>query len=418
MNSRACHPRPIELAARDDYSCALLPDGSAKCWGDNIYGVLGRGNTIDVDNPASVGPMSITDAPGVRVTELAAGWYHACALLSDLSVKCWGYGKYAELGYGNTETIGDDELPSSIGPVSITTSPGITVKSLAAGFLHGCALLSDGSVKCWGSGSGLGYGNTNAIGDDELPSSVGPISVTTTPGVTVKEVTAGEAFTCALLSDESVKCWGDNRFGALGTGNTANIGDDELPSSIGPVSVTATPGITVEHLAAGFEHVCALLSDGSLRCWGQNDFGQLGYGNTANVGDDEVPSSVGPVDVSAAPGVSVTAVAAGGHHTCAVLSNGTVECWGLNRYGQLGYGNTENVGDDEAPSSAGAVSVTTARGITVQGLALGGNHTCAVLSDDSVQCWGNGGQGQLGHGNTENVGDDELPSSVAAVEVF
>jgi alpha-tubulin suppressor-like RCC1 family protein len=394
----------------------LLSDGTAKCWGDNIYGVLGYGSTDDVTDPAAVGPVSVAANPALTVSKLSAGWYHVCAVLSDGSVKCWGYGHYAELGYGNTENVGDDELPSSVGPVSVTSDPGVSAVGLAEGFLHGCAMLSDGSVKCWGSAMGLGLGSTEAIGDDELPSSVGPVSITANAGVTAVELAAGEAYTCALLSDGTVKCWGSNQHGQLGSGKTGVV--DDLPSSVGPVSITTTPGVFAEHLAGGFEHVCALLSDGSVKCWGNNDFGQLGYGNTDVIGDDELPSSVGPVTITTDASVRATAITAGNHHTCALLSNGTVHCWGLGSDGRLGYGDVRTIGDDELPSSVGSVSVTTTSGVGVEQIAAGGNHTCAILSDGSLECWGYNHHGQLGYGNTDNIGDDELPSTVGPVHLL
>jgi alpha-tubulin suppressor-like RCC1 family protein len=199
--------------------------------------------------------------------------------------------------------------------------------------------------------------NTERIGDDELPSSVGPVSVTETPGVTPVGVAAGDFHTCALLSDGSVKCWGSTLDGELGYGNKTRIGDNELPSSVGPVSVTATPGVTVTTLAAGFDHNCVLLSDGSAKCWGANVFAELGYGNLENIGDNELPSSVGPVSVTATPGVTVTAFTGGYGHTCALLSDRSVKCWGDNRFGQLGYGNTETLGDNELPPSVGPVAI-------------------------------------------------------------
>jgi alpha-tubulin suppressor-like RCC1 family protein len=235
--------------------------------------------------------------------------------------------------------------------------------------------------------------------------------------VTVLELAAGEAYTCALLSDGTVKCWGSNQHGQLGSGNTDVVGDDELPSSVGPVSVTTTPGVFVEHLTAGFEHVCALLSDGSVKCWGNNDFGQLGYGNTDVIGDDELPSSVGPVTITTDASVLATAITAGNHHTCALLSNGTVQCWGLGSDGRLGYGDVRTIGDDELPSSVGPVSITTTPGVEVEQVAASGNHTCAILSDGSLKCWGYNHHGQLGYGNTDNIGDDELPSSVGPVHL-
>ena len=405
-----------DIAAKAERTCALFSDGSVKCWGSNYAGVLGYGTKTNVLEPALVGPVRVSESPGVTVTRLGGGPSQNCALLSTGSATCWGNGDYGQLGYGNTKTIGDDELPSSVGPVSITTTPGITVRTVEGGDIHTCALLSDGSIRCWGSRCCNGAGNADTIGDDELPSSVGPVSITTASGITSTALVANGTYTCALLSNDSVKCWGLSNLGQLGYGNTDAIGYGVLPSSVGPVSVTSTSGVTVTQLAAGYAHVCALLSDGSVKCWGWNRFGQLGYGNTKTIGDDELPASVGTVSITTNANVTVKQLAAGGRHTCALLSDGTVRCWGDDNFGQLGYGNTNVIGDDELPSSVGPVSVTTTPGVTIQRLSAGDYHTCAVLSDGSAKCWGWNHDGQLGYGNTENIGDDELPSSVGPVE--
>ncbi|HEY6560739.1 MAG TPA: hypothetical protein VI072_25855 [Polyangiaceae bacterium] len=144
-----------------------------------------------------------------------------------------------------------------------------------------------------------------------------------------------------------------------------------------------------------------MLSTGKARCWGQSAYGQLGYGNTHTIGDDELPSS-GDVNV----GGTVSQLAAGGYHTCALLSAGAVRCWGYGFYGQLGYGQRNNIGDDELLASAGDVNV----GGTVIQIAAGDAHTCALLSTGTVRCSGTGGNGQLGYGNTNTIGDDELPA--------
>src|SRR5262249_21570497 len=156
-------------------------------------------------------------------------------------------------------------------------------------------------------------------GDNELPSSVGPVSVTTTPGATVKELAAGSAHTCALLSDGSVKCWGYAFGGEPGNGNKVHIGDNEMPSSVGPRSLTTVPGVTVEALRTGADHTCTLLSDGSVKCWADNSSGQLGYGTTHIIGDNELPSSVGAVSITTTPAVTVKSLTGGGLHTCAPL---------------------------------------------------------------------------------------------------
>jgi alpha-tubulin suppressor-like RCC1 family protein len=406
-----------ELAVGGNHTCVLLSDGSVRCWGENSHGQLGYGYTHAVSDPAAAGPVSVTTTPGVAVAHLWAGYNHTCALLTDRSLKCWGWNANGQLGYGRAGDIGDDELPSSVGAVQVTASPGLAVTQIAAGYFHTCALLSDGSVKCWGGANFLGYGTTSNIGDDETPATVGPVQVTTTPGLTVTHLAVGLTHTCAVLSDGSVRCWGESSEGQLGYGNSDSVGSIALPSSAGPVSITTGAATTVD-LTAGALHTCVRLSDTSIKCWGYGAKGSLGYGNTDDIGDDELPSSVGPVHVVSAPGVTVRTLATGGYHACVILSNETVQCWGMGDRGQLGYGNTANIGDDELPSSVGAVHVTSLAGVTVRALALGQQHSCALLSNGAVQCWGDNHYGQLGSGSTTGVGDNLLPSSSPPVSLF
>src|SRR5690606_29410710 len=128
------------------------------------------------------------------------------------------------------------------------------------------------------------------------------------------------------------------------------------------------------------------------------------------IGDNETPASVGDVDV----GGPVVDIAAGTNHTCALLDGGALRCWGRNDVGQLGYGHTRNIGDDEAPASAGDVDV----GGAVVKLALGGDHGCALLDTGAVRCWGRGYEGQLGHGVPHDRGDDETAAFAGDVPLF
>ena len=266
------------------------------------------------------------------------------------------------------------------------------------GQLHTCALLiDDGSVRCWGSGLNgrLGYANTNDIGDDETPASAGNVNV----GDTATAITAGQEHTCALIDGGKVRCWGNGASGRLGYSNTNDIGDDETPTTAGDVNV----GGTVTAISAGTSHTCALLDTGNVRCWGQGSVGRLGYANTNDIGDDENPVSAGDVNV----GGTVSVIAAGSTHTCALLTTGNVRCWGQSSSGQLGYANTNIIGDDETPASAGDVNI----GGTAIAIGVAGNHTCALLDIGNVRCWGQGTSGKLGYANTTTIGDNETPAS-------
>jgi alpha-tubulin suppressor-like RCC1 family protein len=411
-----------ELRAGGATVCALFYSGKIKCWGHNLYGQLGYGNTKNVGDdepPSAVGYVSLSKSSGLVVEQLSVGHTHACALLSDGTVTCWGRGGFGALGYGNADELGDDELPSDAGSFNVTTTPGVSVTQISAGGNHTCVLLSDSTIKCWGDNAyhQLGYDEDEDIGDDELPSDMPAVSVSTTPGITVTEISAGYSHTCALLSDGSVKCWGANNYGQLARGTPANVADDKLPSEVEPIVLTTTPGVTATAIRAASRSTCVLLSNGSVKCWGDAPAELVGTGEVGPVLD---PSSVGPIAVTDNPDLIVTDLVNAMSHTCARLSDGSAVCWGASAYGALGYGNTDTIGDDETPVSAGAVSITTNPGVTVAQLVGGSDLTCALLSDNSVKCWGSNTSGQLGNGKIDGyaVGDDELPSSVEAVKLF
>lgn len=391
-----CNPPPV--VAGGNQTCATR-DGRVRCWGFATYGVLGYGNANNIgdnETPASAGDVPL----GASVKQLAAGYYHTCALLDSGDVRCWGRNNAGQLGYGNTMDVG---LASSAGNVSL----GGTATQITAGIYHTCALLTTGQVRCWGSSNfgQLGYGNVNAIGDNELPSSVAPVSL----GETAQEIAAGGFHTCALLTSGRVRCWGANALGQLGYGNVNNIGDNELPSAVTPVDVG---GATVVDLTAGEAHTCARLTGDTVRCWGSAASGQLGYGNTNNIGDNEPPSAAGDVPV----GRKVLMISAGGSRTCALGNDYRVRCWGEGLWGGLGYASTATIGDNEPASAGGIVDL----GGDVISISVGFSHSCAVLSFSDtyhVRCWGQGAGGMLGYGNTSNIGDNEVPASAGDVTV-
>ncbi|MGI8944853.1 MAG: RCC1 domain-containing protein, partial [Thermoleophilaceae bacterium] len=355
--------------------------------------------------------------------QLDAGRNHTCAMLADGEVRCWGFNREGELGYANRDTIGDDETPAAAGPVDL--GEGRTAKSISAGDFHTCAILDDDTVRCWGFGGNgrLGYGSQSNVGDDETPGSVGPVDLGTDGegrALTAKSISAGGSHTCAILDDDSVRCWGYAFYGQLGYGNPEptgdppvepnplDIGDTETPGSVGPVDLGAGP---VTAISAGGLHTCAILQGGDVRCWGNGAVGRLGYASEANIGDRDTPASAGSVDIGL--GRTAKAIAAGDAHTCAVLDNAAVRCWGFNGNGRLGYGNSQPIGDTETPGSVEPVVL----GSGAKAIGAGRGHTCALLDGGAVRCWGFGGNGRLGYGNVEDIGDDELPASAGPVDL-
>jgi alpha-tubulin suppressor-like RCC1 family protein len=377
------------------HTCTSLLGGRLRCWGTRGY--IGSGNnlTIGDDETPDVLPDILIGDP---VVQMAASWYHTCVVLESGAVRCFGDGAYGELGYGNVDTIGDDEAPASAGDVDV----GGRVSRVAAGPYDTCACLEGGKLRCWGRNTEwqLGYPDSSSIGDNETPASAGDVDV----GGLVVDVALGVGHTCALLDTGSVRCWGHGSVGRLGYGNTNTIGDNETPASAGDVDL----GGKAVQLVAGTLHTCALLDTGKVRCWGNGSDGALGYGNTNSIGDDETPASAGDVEV----GGTVVQLAAGDGATCALLDSGAVRCWGSSPDGRLGYGNLNAIGDDEAPASAGDVAV----GGPVSRIAMGFWHTCALLKDGAVRCWGRASTGALGYGNTNDIGDNETPASAGDVK--
>jgi alpha-tubulin suppressor-like RCC1 family protein len=288
--------------------------------------------------------LTIVDLDTGRTTAIAAGNSHTCAILDNSSVKCWGENSYGQLGLGDTDDRGDgsNEMGDNLTTVDLGT--GRTARGITAGDSHTCALLDNASVKCWGynfSGQlGQGVSDTDTRGDEsgEMGDSLTAINLGS--GITAKSIVAGGSHTCALLDDNSVKCWGEAAKGQVGQEKGS---DDKIPPTL---SITIGTNRTATAITAGDAHTCAILDNSSIKCWGLNDSGQLGQGDTINLGDNagEINPSSKIVDLGA--GRTVGGIAAGDDYTCAVLDNASIKCWGGNAFGQLGLGDDSTRGDE------------------------------------------------------------------------
>jgi alpha-tubulin suppressor-like RCC1 family protein len=339
------------LEAGGEHTCAVTSGGGAKCWGSNYSGQLGDGTTTDRTKPVNVVGL----ASGVAA--VAAGNYHTCALTSG-GAWCWGNNESGQLG--------DYTWIDRTTPVGVT---GLTdaLVAVAAGADHTCAVTRGGGAKCWGANY---YGQ---LGDGTTTYHSTPMDVSRLASGVVG-VTAGSWHTCVVTRGGGAKCWGNNVYGQLGdpmTGELLTAPMDVSGLTSGVVGVTA-----------GWWHTCALTSGGGVKCWGDNDWSQLGDGTTT-----DRPTPVDVVGLAS----GVVAVTAGWLHTCALTSGGGVRCWGYNAYGQLGDGTTSN------GSSTPVDVVGLASGVVA--VAAGNYHSCALTSG-GVKCWGDNYHGQLGDGTT------------------
>ncbi|PRQ04720.1 hypothetical protein ENSA5_04850 [Enhygromyxa salina] len=386
----------VELVAFDHSTCALDSGGGLRCWGSGGQGLLGYGeseNIGDDEDWCSVGPVAV-GGPVHDVQELGG----KCAMLDSGEARCWGPGIF---GFAFT---GAEQLPFE--GLKIEACP--RVERLVQGVNHACALLEDGAVRCWGAGRELGYGDSidRGIGADpneilaELPDlALGGPALSIEAGTSVVG-----GHTCALLLDGGVRCWGTDS--ALGYGSQEPIGDDETPAEAGDVPL----GGAAIGLASAGSNWCALLEDHSLRCWGRDAaYGMLGYGDifseTERVGDDETPADMGPVDI----GEPVEAVFMGGLRTCVLLEGDRIRCWGHGLMpGLLGYG-PSITRLYEPPSEDIDI------GVGVRDLALGLKHTCALLDNGRIRCWGLNSEGQLGLGDPDLAWTEGIPAEVPLI---
>jgi alpha-tubulin suppressor-like RCC1 family protein len=332
------------------------------------------------------------------VRALAAGEDQTCALVGAGGVDCWGANVYGQLGDGMSrgpQSCNGDPCAST--PVAVEGIAGAT--AIAAGGGESCALLSGGRVDCWGENMDGQLGDGTSAGPqscDGEPCSSTPVAVEGIAGASAIAVGGGDS--CALLAGGKVDCWGENAYGQLGDGTSRgpqSCDGDSCAST--PVAVDGISGATA--IAAGSDHVCALLGAGGVDCWGYNFAAELGIGTSSGVqlctGGEWC--STKPVGVFGL--ASATSIVAGGDHTCVLVRGGGVQCWGYNSYGQLGDGLSSGpqvcywqlvqcAKTPVAVSTSASASAVTA----------GGEHTCALLDGGSVSCWGANWFGDLGDG--------------------
>ena len=414
----------IKITAGADHTCALLDNGSVKCWGSNFSGSLGLGDQNKRgDAPGEMGDNlpAVDLGAGRTAVAIDAGTNLTCALLDNGAVKCWGDNGFGELGQGDAVDRG--KIPGEMGDnlPAIDLGTGRTAMAIAAGANHTCVLLDNGSVKCWGSNfSGeLGQGDQTRRGDDFGEMGDNLPAVDLGAGRTAVAIAVGDVnfHSCALLDNGMVKCWGDNGFGQLGQGDTITRGDtpgemgDNLPA------IDLGTGRTAVAIDAGGFHTCALLDNGMVKCWG--GAATQGLGDINNRGDDpgEMGDNLPAVDLGA--GRTAVAIAAGGIHVCVLLDDASLKCWGDNTSGKLGLGDVVDRGDGPGEMGDNLPAVELGTGRIAMTISPGFNHSCALLDDDSIKCWGENGSGQLGQGDMDNRGDDpgEMGDNLPAVDL-
>jgi alpha-tubulin suppressor-like RCC1 family protein len=369
-----------QIVANGTHTCSRLENSNGsliKCWGSNDNGELGVGSQFDnMDTP-----LVVPDQLGIR--HIAAGDGFSCATFNDGTAKCWGKNDAGQLGLGNV-TSTDVNDPTQLN--------GITdAKEIAAGKNHACLLLNVSKrLKCWGDNTDRKLGIS---GDDSqyIPT---PTDVSVLDD-DVRKVDVGDNHTCALLENETVKCWGSNEFGQLGIdpANYTILGIDPAdPYTAVPTTVQGLTGIT--DIATGANHTCAIRgSEGLVLCWGKNEARQLGVMDSVNTHARKIVLKV----------TEAESLSSKGDFTCAVLADRQAMCWGANNVGQLGNGLDDHpMGAEYVPNIFPATQIT-----------AGVNHACAISGNGDVKCWGANSDNQLGQGPEGN----STPSYVAKLVI-
>lgn len=408
-NSRVTSDNPVlvanistatQVSSGFNFSCARLENGTIACWGSNNAGQLGNNSRATSANPVLVNGIN-------TATQVSNGSYHSCAVLRGGSLRCWGFNASGQLGSGQTGAESSSDIPRNVNISSVS--------QISLWKNRSCARLTDETIRCWGTGS-LGNGDSSSsaspnqvfVGKSkQVSNSSSPCVVKsdnrvacwgndlygqvakdnssnffTKPtsldniGGTIKEISNGLNFSCAIYSDDKIKCWGSGTGGRLGNDDANNN-----PSN-NPVGVVGLPTGVPRQIVSGNSHSCALY-ESSIYCWGFNGSGQLGNGSFSN---SNKAVQVLNININNKP-IQITA---GKSFTCALFENKTAQCWGLNADGALGDGSFDN-------SSIPKIVGTPLQGI--KQLSSGSFHTCALLDNNTVNCWGWNGENQLGIGS-------------------
>lgn len=376
------------------HACAVVADGTVRCWGANFYGGLGTGVVVDAgggttafDPPFSAAPLRVTGendivevVAGGRLVQAFGGGTDSgftCALHRSGAVDCWGFG-------GPLLGTGDASSSSTSSPVHTSIANAV---SLSAGLSAVCALLADGTATCWGSNA-EGQVHPPASSDASGFAFPSPTAVVL-PGVTLAKIAVGADSACAVATDGHLWCWGNPSAGQTGhpSDGSTQTSPEALPAEV--------PGLdSVTSVAVGEQSACALLSNGSVFCFGFNALGMLGREPDVDGGP---PTDAVPRAVSAPSSVRFAQIVAHEYGFCALDTSSAVWCWGRNRFGETGSGAFDADAGIVTPEVV-TVPTKVPGLVDVEKLATTGlaRFQCALVRGGSVKCWGDDAYGSIG----------------------
>lgn len=401
---------PAKIVSGGLNNCVIFDDGSLKCWGDGARGQLGSGGTADRGGAANQMGSNLAFlnlGTGVMVSELSIGYLFMCALTTDSRVKCWGTAANGIQGNAST-TAHRGDGPNEMGDnlPFMDFGAGRTVKKLRAGASHACVILDNDALKCWGLNNygqlGIGDALTRGDGANEMGDNLPAVQLGT--GLFAVDVALSTVSTCALLNTGQVKCWGRNHRGQLGQGNVTTRGTSAAHMGDSLAFTPLGTGKTALQIVGGNLHFCALLNDNGVKCWGAATNGSLGNASTTNHRGDaanEMGDNLAYVNLGTGLTVNHLSTDSRSYTNCAELNTGEVKCWGRNTSGALGQQHAlPAIGDAAGEMGDSLVATQLGSSFVLDQISSGQDHSCVLSDDKTVKCWGVATNGIQGNGST------------------
>lgn len=407
---------PRKITAGASSTCALSVDGRVKCWGKNNVKQLGTETTIrhgGYENTMGEALPTINLGTGVKASDICSGANYSCIIAGGGGTKCWGINDGGSLSFGGDQSYVPRQVKMGDQLPFLNLGTNFHAKSIACGAFHACALNTEGKAKCWGNNfaGALGVGDNKDRG--AVPSDMGDNLPFIPTEKKILAISAGQYQTCAVLED-GLRCWGSNSDGQLGQEISGNLGDTQNSSGDKIKTINLEPPgetISIKKVSLSFNYfACAVYTvhsteKNNLKCWGNNADGGLGIGSTLPFGKN--PGSMG----SGLPSLNlnideIVNIETYSTSSCVLSKTGRVKCWGRNFEGALGAGNNTYYG--RYPEvSGGAIPDVDIGGLPVRALSSGiaAHHTCAILANNMVKCWGRGNDGSLGYEKLETIGN-------------
>ena len=393
------------------HTCFVQAPNEVRCWGDNRSGELGLGDNWSRGiNSYDMGERLPNVQLGMRTQAITVGNGASCALSEDGRVKCWGRNDFGQLGLGDSRPRGgalytDNGEPTDAGPMGaglpyVDLGTGRTARAIVSGVKHVCALLDDYSVKCWGDNAKGALGTGDTVSRGGKPTQMGDKLLAVALGEPANSIAAGDGSSCAVLASGTVKCWGDNAGYRLGIPGT------EAPILTPTVVDVGTLAASVSARGNGY---CVVTGNRRIKCWGSSDNGALGLGERTPRGQTAAQMGaalpfvdLGPIPIAGEAGTR--GLASARDSVCALTTSNAIKCWGDNSLLQLGAAGPSRGDDPGEMGDALPRVILDTEPVQVRGITSspGSDTFCALTEEGAVKCWGNdSGEGNLGLGDNQ-----------------